>query len=580
MAGVQLSGLASGFDWQSMIEQLMAVEQTSVTRVQSEKVKLQRRQSALDSVKNNMDSLKSATDDLRKSSSEYYNRTTSLAKDTSTTNSNLSASAEGTTPTGTYRFEVIQKATASTFTGGKAGIPITSTSGTLASLKISTAITAGVFTVNGKEVEVATTDTLADVFTKISTATSGEVTAALASDRIVLTGHDLGSGQPRIRLGASSDTSNFLEAMRLFSDTSTTPATTVSSTQDLGATNVNSVLSSAIDVGALSGITDNAGSFKINGKTINFNTSTGSLRAIMSEVNTSGAGVIMNYDPGADRFTITNTSTGSLDIALEDSTGILAQMGLTTGTGATKTFGVNAQFKVNGGSTVITSNSNTLIEGSHGIPGLSVTIKDTGTDTLTVAAETGTAQKKIQTFVSAYNALTSKIDELTKITVGSNNTVTSAILANNREVSDWQQSIRRMAFGSELSSASGIARLDDLGIDFDSDGKLSIEDSTVLTEALTDDPEGVAKFFNDSSTGIATKIYSYINTTIGADGSYDSQTESISSQLSKLDTQIDTLTTQLANKRERLTASFVAMETAQAQIQQNGKTLNNFLSGL
>lgn len=72
-------------------------------------------------------------------------------------------------------------------------------------------IIGGQFTVNGQTIAVQTNDTLAQVFTEITTATGGAVTGVYdaAADQIVLTGN------APIALGGSADTSNFLVISRL-----------------------------------------------------------------------------------------------------------------------------------------------------------------------------------------------------------------------------------------------------------------------------------------------------------------------------------------------------------------------------
>ena len=72
----------------------------------------------------------------------------------------------------------------------------------------------GTFTVNGHPVTIALTDSLADVFTKISTATGGHVTGAYDPTPGV-DGIKLTSDNGELVLGAANDTSNFTLAMKL-----------------------------------------------------------------------------------------------------------------------------------------------------------------------------------------------------------------------------------------------------------------------------------------------------------------------------------------------------------------------------
>lgn len=564
-------------DWQTTVQQLIALERQAQAPLTAQKSLLTKRLNALENIKNSMVSLQNAASTLKKGTSDYYSRSVTLAKDTGTTNSNLSASATGDTPLGTYTFNITQMATATKLTGTKIGAALTDATKTLGNLNISTRISAGTFTVNGKTVTVETTDTLQEVFDAISTATSGEVTASLSGDKVVLTGHDLGGGQPRITLGSAADTSNFLEAMYLFSDTGVSPSTTVQSSTTLGATNINTALVNAIDTGSLTGLTDGDGSFTINGKTITYNINTSSIRSIMNSINNSGAGVLANYDTGSGNLVIINKTTGSTGISFSDSTGILSKLKLTSGAGATTSFGVNAQFTINGSSTVLTSNSNTLSDAITGIPGLSVTIKDTGTDTMTVKADTTAAKNNIKAFLTAYNKINSDISAATKITVGADDSVTTAALASNREVTGWLADLRSMMYGEVNTGTQSLSRLYHLGIDFSSsDGSLSVTDDAALTDALTDDPNAVAKIFNNSGDGLGNKVYDYIQNIVKSSGAYSDQKDSYNNQIDTINKQLDTMERKVTTDQDRLTASFQAMEAAMQKIQQQSQIFKSY----
>src|SRR3954463_5135725 len=60
MAGISLTGMASGLDTDSIISQLMALEQNKVTAVQMRQVKVQAHKEELSSIKTKLDAFKSA----------------------------------------------------------------------------------------------------------------------------------------------------------------------------------------------------------------------------------------------------------------------------------------------------------------------------------------------------------------------------------------------------------------------------------------------------------------------------------------------------------------------------------------
>src|SRR3954467_10842532 len=60
MAGITLTGLASGLDTSSIISQLMALEQNKVTAVQMRQVKVQAHKDDLSAIKTKLDASKNA----------------------------------------------------------------------------------------------------------------------------------------------------------------------------------------------------------------------------------------------------------------------------------------------------------------------------------------------------------------------------------------------------------------------------------------------------------------------------------------------------------------------------------------
>lgn len=239
MAGLQLSGLASGFDWKSLVDNLMELERTPITRLQAEKTINERKVNALAGLNTRLAELKTATAALQ-TAGLFSGRTAA----STSANSNWLATAGAGTATGNYTFNILELASATRRVGTTdIGLGISATddvSGvTLATLPTSTAVKPGTFTVNGQAVTVDLTDSLADVFNKISTATGGEVTASYnsADDKIEL------SGASEIVLGAANDTSNFLAVARLNNN----GTGTISSGTALGSTNVSTPLASARD---------------------------------------------------------------------------------------------------------------------------------------------------------------------------------------------------------------------------------------------------------------------------------------------------------------------------------------------
>jgi flagellar hook-associated protein 2 len=566
----------SSFDWQSFVDQIIQIDSAPITKLQSEQSVNSDKISALGTLKTNLQDLQTATKALN--ASDLFTARTA-ASSVSGSNWGLTASTGATT--GSYTFNVTQLATASTRMGQSdiaSGINNSNdVSGlTLATIPTATAITAGTFTINGASVTVALTDSLKDVFDKISTATGGAVTGSYNSttDKVTL------SSSSEIVLGGANDSSNFLSAMQLANN----GTGTIGSTGALGTVSTSSPLASARLRNTITAVDGSGnGSFSVNGVPIAYNVNTDSLSTIIGRINSSTAGVTASYDSGNDRMVLKNNTTGDMGFGLSETAGgFLDAVGLSmSSTGAATSRGKNALFSINGGST-LSSASNTFTSATTGIAGLSVKATTEGAQTITVASDSTSMTSAIQTFIDKYNAVQEYIDLQTSITVKSG-TVTTSTLSDTQEASAWASSLRSKAFSSISGLTGTVSRLADLGIDFNgTSSMLSIKDNTKLQSALSSKPGDVAAFFNTSSTGFTAVMDTYLTSLAGTDGTSTGSLSTLSDHLvsanAGIDNQIAQIQRQLDSEKARLIASFQAMQTAQANSKTMLDTLKNSFS--
>jgi flagellar hook-associated protein 2 len=569
MPGIQISGLLANapFDWKEVVDQLIEVSGIPIQNLNKEKDANTAKVTALEQLRTAATELKDSLQNLR--AGEIFSARTVT---TDTTNNTWKSSSSTGAALGSYKFAVQQLATQAQTTGAAnigQGISATNdVSGvTLSNLSTATAVTAGTFTINGQQVTIALTDSLQDVFNRLSTATGGDVTAtySAATDRVTLTS---ASSTP-IVLGAANDTTNFLSVLKLANN----GTGTISSSANLGTLKTAATLASAGFVTALTGQDASGnGSFTLNGVSISYNINTDTLGSLLSTINQSSAGVTASFDSATDRVVIVNKSTGDVGQGLTDTTGnLLAALGLTSGAGAAFTRGKNALFTVNDGP-VLSSTSNTLTADVHGISGLSVTVNTQTTQTLQVGSDTDIQQNAIQDFLDKFNAFQQLVEDDTKITT-TGGEVTTSILSGNREVENWSERLQTYAFEAVSGITGTVQRLDHLGIDFNSTtGQLSIKDSGKLLTALSDRPDDVGNFFLTATTGFVAKLYDHLVNVIAADGS---QQSSLTNANKALDDQIATLQQRLDNERETLTAAFIRTTQAQSLAQSQGQFLTN-----
>jgi flagellar hook-associated protein 2 len=563
MAGFQVSGLVSGsLNWQTIVDQLIQLDSAPITKLETQQSTNTTKINALDALSTKLTSLQTSINALNDGT--IYNQRSASS---STSGSTWSINAGSGTGVGSYTVAVSQLATAA-YQKGETGIgsfldPSGDGSGvTIGSMPTAMAVTAGTFTVNGKQVTVGLSDTLKSVLDQVSTATGGKVTARYdnTNDKLVFSSTD---GNP-VMLGASNDTSNFVNAMQLGSANN---ATTLTSSSRLGTVSTSSPLANAHFGTALSNLDSSGnGSLTINGVSISYNANTDSLSAVISRINASSAGVTASYDASRDQMTITNSNTGDTGISMSDGANgnLLAALKVNT-SGATFTRGANALFTVNGGATR-SSSSNTLSSTALGITGLSVTVKDATTQTLNVTASTSDATSKINSFVSAYNAVQDYIDQQTKITSASGK-VTTSTLTDNREVQNWARKLRSLAFGA-IGGSGTVKQLNDLGIDFVAGSNdLQVKDSTKLDSALKNNSADVTNLFT-STTGFVANYKSYLTTILGdgtKSGSLQYQTDNLSKANKDMDNQIEQIQNRLDEEKSTLTTQFLAMQTYQSK---------------
>jgi flagellar hook-associated protein 2 len=562
-----VTGLASGMDWSTVVSELADAERAPETQWKAQQTTLNNQNSAFTTIQGDLTTLQTDIETLQ--SSSLYTSRTAQSSDSSAT-----GTAGSGTNIGTYSFNITQLATATTINGTSDVNSVLSPDGNLSNVTIGTAgfstpVTAGTFTINGKQITIATTDSLQDVFNNISSATSGEVTASYDStaDKITLTdtlGHNL-------ILGSAADTSNFLQAARLYNGSAS--ATSITSSATLGSVQLTPSMQDADLKTTVRGDSSNNGSFTINGVTISYNTSSDSIQNVLSRINNSSAGVTASFDSQNNRFVFTNNSTGNVGISMQDMTGnFLAATGLSTGQTVS---GQNLLYKLNGGTQQLTSLSNTITSDSSGISGLTVTATQATSFTVTVASDTSKISSAIQQFVTDYNAVQSYITSQQAVTNNSDGSVTAGLLTGDMTATGIASNLRTTGFSgiSIPGSSNIISSLADLGVTTNGQNNSVTLDTSTLTSALSGNLNAVQSFFTDSTNGLCTQLMNYLNDTIGGPniatpGSLTQHQMSLSTQSSDITTQINNLETKITSDTAKWNSEFTAMEEAQSQVNQ------------
>jgi flagellar hook-associated protein 2 len=554
-----ISGLASSFDWRSFIDRMSEVERLPQQRMLLEQQGIEGRKVAYGSIATQLSVLHNRVLDLNDPDLYEARGATSSEPDFATGSVTAGASL------GSYAFHVTQRATASVRQGlANIASPLSPTTDvsalTLSATAFPSVVKAGTFTVNGKQVTIATTDTLQAVFDRIHSATGNDVTASYdpTADKITLTS----ASSAQIVLGSAADTSNFLQVVKLANN----GTATTSSSSSLGSIAFTKTLSAA---NLATPITDGgagAGVFKINGVEIAYKASVDTIGDVLQRINNSTAGVSASYDSVHDRFLLTNKATGDLGLGFEDVTGnFLAATGLA---GGTLQRGQELLYTLNGGGQ-LSSHSNVITADTSGVTGLSVTVLEAGDFTIETANDTSKLKQAITDFIADYNKAQALIDTNTASSTDAKGKVTAGTLAGEGDVSSLAFELRRQVNATFSFLTGTLKRVEGLGITSNGDNNnLALSDAAKLDKALAENLAEVKDLFTHDTTGLAVTLDKYLEHVAGEDGTLVEKQDLLTRQAGDIDEHISEQERLVQTNRDALILSFLAMEQAQARINQ------------
>jgi flagellar hook-associated protein 2 len=295
--------------------------------------------------------------------------------------------------------------------------------------------------------------------------------------------------------------------------------------------------------------------------------STASNRVVASAVNIGTTGT-----PDF-RLVFTTLESGS-------SKGTLA-LGSTTAelTASTIDQASNAVFSIGGISSSITRSSNTV---SDVVSGLTFSIIDTGTTTISVANDSDKTSSQLEEIVDSYNeivAYQAENNKVERVRNGNSFENTFGSLAKVRTDDDFLSTFRSTLSGTSSTLGTTVKIFAELGVTTNRfDGTL-IFDADDFKTAVAADSIGATELLNnfaDSIGGFSGKIYEFTKTGGQIDISIDSnnsQIESISEAIAQLDRQTDKM-------KERLTRTFTNLESVTARLQSSQQQLTSVLSSL
>ncbi len=561
--GFNVGGLITGLDSNSLIEQLIQIERQPIIRIQERIAGLEEQRTAVTDVRTQLQTLRTLSQDFR------FNSIFEQFESPSSDESVLTATVEGVAPVvGSYDIDVTQLASATlASSSGVLGSAI-NPNAPLDSSGISTAVSAGDFTINGQTFTIdPTTQSLNQVLGIINASSAGVVATYDAVTDAVTFENATPGDTSIINFGAGDDDSNFLDAIGVNGATQSTGgtgSTVATSTRNLGAIDAGSLLSAASFAGGAA----TSGSFFVNGVQINVDVNTETVSSILGAINDSDAGVTASYDTANDTIRVVSDTLGSRTVSfISGTSNFLDVTNLTT---AVQEAGNDAQFTLNGGP-VQTRNTN---EVSDAIGGVVLSFLSVGTSTVTVSSDEEAIVESVQEFIDEFNASFTILHEQTR---------SGAAVENDLSLRIIQNFLQSTIFSDVAGLGGEHNNMLDIGISsgdvFDSESVFHLQlDEDSFLEALRDDRAGVERIFsNTDQTGVgdlfedyledATSFQGFLNERIRGGGIIDDQIESFN-------TRIDNLERRVAATEARLRRQFNRLEVLSSTYQQQSAALS------
>jgi flagellar hook-associated protein 2 len=191
---------------------------------------------------------------------------------------------------------------------------------------------------------------------------------------------------------------------------------------------------------------------------------------------------------------------------------------------------------------------------------------------LPISRNTKSITDAVDSFVTAYNGLNSKIKTLTAYNATEK---TGSVLTGDATVRSIQSQISSLLYGSGSDDPDVIDTLADLGIGFSTNGNIAV-DSSKLAEAIASDPDAVINTLNIFGTTVKSKTTSLTSYS----GLITARTEGLNLSIKDFGDQRDRLELRMTQIETRYRQQYAALDTIVASMQQTSSYLSQQLASL
>lgn len=587
---ITFSGLGSGLDVSSWIEQLVAIQTAKITAYEEELEAAENKKAAFTQMKTTYSTLRNTAETF--TDAQFGTESDIFAKNkvTSSDSSIFTATATSTASRQTFDIQVKQLATQTVATGTKAPAEEISEKTLLRNINpsISKDGTLSIYLDNEKyTIQIDQYKHLSEIKEQIE-ALDDSLSVSVEDGKFSISAEG-----KQLTMGSNSDTSSFMSVLGLRRNEdgdgyeSINPITRMNTTAAL--VSDESGFGGEIDpeTGKREKIT--TGQFKIGNATIYVDENT-TMNNLVTQINSNKAsGATAYFNTTTGKLVLTSTSEGNVNINIEKGT-----------TNFTEIFGLTEDGKIAEGSQITGKNAilsidgvevesltNTVTSASTGITGLTINLKKVSEEgkssTLKIERNNDEILEAVRKFVDAYNDAITQTETATDAETGT--------LAFEWGMSSIANEVKSIAM-SAVASGIEYPTLYSIGIYTDKIGSTSETVKTTLTfdeetflAALDKNPDQVkAVFISDTKAGtegIMNKLYTYLNKKLDPESGYFATSEtSMDGKIELIQDKIDRKQEYIDAYEARITRQFNAMDEAIGKMQNQYDSLSSLLSSL
>jgi flagellar hook-associated protein 2 len=302
-----------------------------------------------------------------------------------------------------------------------------------------------------------------------------------------------------------------------------------------------------------------------------------SLVDINSAVNaaTYGAGNEVVSSIIDNTLVLRNESTGTAHImsAADSSGSVLTTLGVLSGSVLnTKVTAANAVFSVNNMSMVRSSNTGL----TDVVTGMTLNLASDAegkSANIVVTSDMTTARAAINTFINAFNDLTTYVRNKTTTVKNADETYTRGALVSEQNLRYTSNDLVA-SINQDYTNTGIYQNLSQIGITINSDLSATVSDSAKLTTALSTHLSDVTKIMDAAMDSMATKVGTYAGTT----GYINQSLTSANTQVTNLTSRITSMNERISRRQESLVKQYALIQ-AQMETLMNQQSLNTTLYG-